>query len=162
MHLNARISPRINNCTSPRANTRVSSTSEQAPIKEPTPEQAPELEPEQDIIAATIERPITLSPQLRPKSYPVRPYEDPKRVIPFNPNGAGKRPRGHPPKSKSSTNDDQKSEPCEHINTALAASQLDPIDTIDLALLSNIGVPSSTAPKALRSRGSSLAHPYAQ
>lgn len=121
----------------------------QQPTQQPTlPAQSTQpahpTAPEQGI-AASIERPTT--PPAAPQILSRTTVRKPTRAIPFNPNGAEKRPRGRPPKSKSSN--DEELEPQEHVRTVLTASQ-QPTDTIDPALLGNN---TSTAPKALRSRG---------
>ena len=113
---------------------------ESAPIREPAPIYEPAQEPEAAI--PTIEQP---------------PIQGPVKAVSFQPE---KRSRGRPPKSKSSTNEDEAAKPQEYIDTALIASQP---ATINPAQLSNHGPFASTAPtpapaltitrKSLRSRG---------
>uniref|UniRef100_A0A093X6B4 Nucleic-acid-binding protein from transposon X-element n=1 Tax=Talaromyces marneffei PM1 TaxID=1077442 RepID=A0A093X6B4_TALMA len=87
--------------------------------------------------------------------------KEPTKAIPMKPiDTIKKRPRGRPPKSKSS-NDEQEPEPHYYIGTALTASKPNLPTTIDPVLLDNSRYISSTAPapvlcalpKATRSRG---------
>jgi hypothetical protein len=76
----------------------------------------------------------------------------PTKAISFKPTGGEKRPRGRPPKSKSSTNEDEQTEPHEYINTALAASQPTTIDPAQLSAKSTTFTwPGSTGRYAQRS-----------
>jgi hypothetical protein len=149
-----------------------------APAPEPAPETVPA--PVWESTTAPIEAPIVASIEestempmeivnevapvqtgpytpLRPPTAP-QPLtrtlvRGPTKTIPLKLNKVTeKRPRGRPPKSKSSNNDDQDPdlEPQEHIDNVLTASQPNP-PTIDPALLENL-IPSSTAPNT-RSRG---------
>ncbi|RAO68551.1 uncharacterized protein BHQ10_004563 [Talaromyces amestolkiae] len=110
--------------------------STQAPIREAAP--IPESAHEPEAAVPTIEQP---------------PVQGPAKAVSFQPE---KRSRGRPPKSKSSTNEDEAAKPQEYIDTALIASQL---ATINPAQLSNHSIAASTAPaltitrKSLRSRG---------
>lgn len=148
--------PAPESAIAPAPNHASEPTHEQAPelVYEQEPESARELEqePELEYAIATIEQPVVPA---APRTVSRTMAQGPSKAIPFKPT-AEKRPRGRPPKSKSSTNDEGEPMPHEHIDTALAASQPNLPTTVNPALLSNHSPIVSTAPttrKATRSRG---------
>lgn len=144
--------------TSQNTTTPASAPAPEAAPAAPKPiqERAPEPEPEQDV-TLTIERPTTPIPPTAPRILSRTSTQKPQDgVSSFKAKVAKageKRPRGRPPKSKSSANDDQDLETDEYVDTVLAASQQEPATT-NPALLHRSEPPvTAPAPKALRSRG---------
>ncbi|PCG91148.1 hypothetical protein PENOC_098820 [Penicillium occitanis (nom. inval.)] len=134
--------------------------SEPAPVPAPGPDQEPvhdstlepirEQEPELEAIIPTIKQPNAREAPTVPRTVSRTLTSGPVKAIPFKASGvAEKRPRGRPPKSKSSNNDDGEANPQDHVDAAFAASQSMPA-TIDPALLLNTDPPLSTAPRTTR------------
>jgi hypothetical protein len=119
----------------------------------------PDIESAPDSTHASIREPAQEPEAVIPIiEQPVPPVRGSTKSVSFKP--TEKRSRGRPPKSKSSTNDEESTKPHEHIDTALAASQP---ATINPVQLSDFGPFASTTPapapapvptpKSLRSRG---------